>query len=296
MNDSPSPRLSDELQKLAALHAQGVLSAEEFQVAKKRVIAQVPAPLPPNVKANKVKLNIGALVSFAAVILLGLVILAAVTINKPAPSQESNGSSTSSEENTPAEDHQAPNQVFEQGAAASGAESSAEASNDDRDYLDETAVFDSSKPFQLGNYSYQIGRVITTKVVGSELYHERASEGAVFVVVYFSIRNDGYKTAETYANDFMLRETAQRRGEKKTGVYSADTKATNVVSHDFILRELHPGVTKKAAVAFEVPEDSVPPFELVVPEKGLWVEYRRAAVVWITPEKPETAAAQRRGR
>jgi len=50
-NAGSSSSLSDELQKLAALRAQGVLSAEEFQEAKKRLIGEVPPSLWPNVKA-----------------------------------------------------------------------------------------------------------------------------------------------------------------------------------------------------------------------------------------------------
>lgn len=134
-----------------------------------------------------------------------------------------------------------------------------------------------NEEFKLGDYSYKITSVQTTKAVGPEFRREKASDGAVYLLVNYFIRNEGKQTAETDANDFRLLDTEERE-------YSPDSRGTTAVSSDFILRELHPGIFKKAVVAFEVPESVIrSAFRIVVPEKGLGLENRKTAFLLLTP-------------
>jgi Domain of unknown function (DUF4352) len=134
-----------------------------------------------------------------------------------------------------------------------------------------------NEQFSLGNYSYKITSVRVAKALGSEFDRQRASDGAIYFVVNFLIRNDGKQTEETDPNDFRLRDGQSRE-------FSPDSRATMTVSSDFILRELHPGVFKKAAVAFEVPEEVIKTnFKIVIPEKGLFKENRKTAVLSLAP-------------
>jgi hypothetical protein len=49
--------------------------------------------------------------------------------------------------------------------------------------------------FQLGSYSYQVDGGFSTTVYGPEFDRLQSSEGALYVVVNFRIRNDGNETA-----------------------------------------------------------------------------------------------------
>ena len=147
-----------------------------------------------------------------------------------------------------------------------------------------------NQEFKLGDYTYKITRVQTVKTVGPESHRQNASEGAWFVVVNFLIRNDGKQTAETDANDFRLRDGEGRE-------FSPDSAATTTVSSDFILRELHPGIFKKAITVFEVP-DSVAraKFKILIPEKGLTTLNTKSAIVPLAPARKfsrPTAAPKR---
>jgi hypothetical protein len=134
-----------------------------------------------------------------------------------------------------------------------------------------------NEEFKLGDYSYKITSVQTAKAVGPEFLREKASDGAVYLLVNYFIRNDGKQTAETDANDFRLLDTEERE-------YSPDSRGTTAVSSDFILRELHPGIFKKAVVAFEVPESVMrSAFRIVVPEKGVGLENRKTAFLLLMP-------------
>jgi hypothetical protein len=134
-----------------------------------------------------------------------------------------------------------------------------------------------NKQFRLGNYSYKITSVRVAKAVGPEFVRAKASEGAVYVMVNFLIRNDGKQTAETMADDFRLTDSEGRE-------FSPDSHATTVISPDFVLRELHPGVFKKAVTVFEVPDNVIKAnFKIIVPEKGLLKLNKRRAILSLTP-------------
>ena len=146
-----------------------------------------------------------------------------------------------------------------------------------------------NEEFKLGNFSYKVTSALFTKAVGSEFLRQKPSEGAKYLVVNYLIRNDGKQTAETDANDFRLRDLEGRE-------YSPDSRGTNAVSSDFILRELHPGIFKKAVVVFEVPEEFTKKlFAIVIPEKGLFKANREIAIIPLvsTPKASPTPSASK---
>lgn len=157
----------------------------------------------------------------------------------------------------------------------------------ERDYVESIGGFRVrlNQEFQLGDYAYRITSVQSAKAVGPEFAREKASEGAWFILVNFLIRNDGKQTAETDANDVRLRDFEGRE-------FSPDRRAAARVSSDFILRELHPGIFKKAITVFEVP-DSVTRanFQILIPEKGLSKQDRKTAMLLLFPDSPKPSAA-----
>jgi hypothetical protein len=135
--------------------------------------------------------------------------------------------------------------------------------------------------FQLGSYSYRIDEMVTATSYGREFGKLQPSEGAVYVVVRFHIRNDGNATAATYADDFRLVDSDGRE-------FAPDSRAMVSVSHDFILRQLHPGIWKKAIVIFEVPKGvQYRGLAIVIPEKGFGTGRRVVFGRW-KEKKPQS--------
>ena len=88
------------------------------------------------------------------------------------------------------------------------------------------------------------------------------------MIVYFSILNNANETKVVLTDDFTLVDPQGRR-------YSPSSEANTALmmtseNKDFLLSELHPGVTKRTATAFEIPKDSLTSgLYLEIPEKGL---------------------------
>jgi hypothetical protein len=120
--------------------------------------------------------------------------------------------------------------------------------------------------FQLGEFSYMVTEVKTAKNLGNQFMKEEAGEGATFLIVYFTIRNDGKETATVMKDDFEIRDTQDRTFRSSS---NANTALAMSNDDDFMISELQPGLQKTTATAFEVPEDVIANnFDIVVPEKG----------------------------
>lgn len=127
--------------------------------------------------------------------------------------------------------------------------------------------------FVLGNYKYRIDKVGTTKQIGRwigpQFMGARAADGAVLVIVSYTIENTSPETQTVLSDDFEIRDAAGRK-------YRPSTDASVALLHesddkDFVLSQLQPGIPRSMKQAFEVPEPSLAaPFTLVIPEKGLW--------------------------
>jgi predicted SnoaL-like aldol condensation-catalyzing enzyme len=120
--------------------------------------------------------------------------------------------------------------------------------------------------FKLGKFTYLIKEIWSASTVGSGYAGKTASDGAVFVVVRFSIRNDGNETETVMADDFRIIDAKKREFHPSS---EANTALVMSGGKDMILSQLQPGVKKDSATAFEVPEAVVcNGYDLVIPEKG----------------------------
>lgn len=122
--------------------------------------------------------------------------------------------------------------------------------------------------FTLGDFAYVVKSVGVRDAVGSGYSRKRASEDARFVVVDFSIRNDGNRTKTVMTDDFRI---VDARGREYRPSSEANTALAFSRGKDLILSELQPGLKKSTSTAFEVPQDVANgEFTLVIPEKGLF--------------------------
>jgi len=104
--------------------------------------------------------------------------------------------------------------------------------------------------FRQGDLSYNITGEDISSSVGNEQSGAKAEEGAKFVIIYFTVRNETDATRTVSANGFKLQDAKNR-------LFSVSTDAIKFVERDVIFRQLQPGITKKAATVFEIPTDSL---------------------------------------
>jgi uncharacterized membrane protein YgcG len=104
--------------------------------------------------------------------------------------------------------------------------------------------------FRQGDLSYDVTGEAITSSIGGDQSGIKAEEGARFVIIYLTIRNESDATRTVSANDFKLRDAKGR-------LFSVSTDAIKFVERDIVFRQLQPGITKKAATVFEVPADSL---------------------------------------
>ena len=121
-------------------------------------------------------------------------------------------------------------------------------------------------PIKLGDFSYTITSVTEAQQAGTNPYMTaKASDGAYFVKVMYTIENVGMQTATVLAGDLTIKDSAGR-------TFSPSSNATSYVAADeaidILVTELQPGIPRKQVAVFEVPE-SEKRLDLIIPEKGL---------------------------
>lgn len=122
--------------------------------------------------------------------------------------------------------------------------------------------------FRLGDFTYSVTNVKVMDEVGKGYGKKTASEGAAFVVVQFTIQNEGNATETVLTDDFLIVDAKGREFRPSTEANMALAMAGG--GKDMIVSELQPGLKKATATAFELPEGSAKgTFTLVIPEKGL---------------------------
>ena len=120
--------------------------------------------------------------------------------------------------------------------------------------------------FKLGSFTYSVKSVEVVDEAGSGFAKKKPSEGAQFVLVHFTIRNEGNATATVSTDDFKI---VDAKGREFRPSSEANTALSMSGGKDFLVSELQPGIKKNTVTAFELPEDSAKGvFTLVVPEKG----------------------------
>lgn len=126
-----------------------------------------------------------------------------------------------------------------------------------------------NEPFKLGDFLYNVKKVTARRSVGNQFMREKASEGAIFLIVEYTIENQGKETATVMTNDFKIVDSQQRTFQPASNANTA--LAMSGKSKDMLLAQVQPGLKKTMMTAFEVPEPAVKAgVTLVIPEKGLF--------------------------
>jgi hypothetical protein len=129
------------------------------------------------------------------------------------------------------------------------------------------------QPFTLGDYTYMVTKFESKRKIGTEYHSKEAEHGAKFLVVYYSIRNNSKETATVLADDFKVMDDQHRS-------FSPYSGGSLYLGSDFLLSQLQPGLTKRTATVFEMPDDAFTgPLKLVFPEKGSIFKKRGNAVI-----------------
>lgn len=130
----------------------------------------------------------------------------------------------------------------------------------------EEAPIELGKEFRLGDFTYQIVNYTGKEQIGDRYTGATASNGAIFLIVYYTIKNESNKTRTVLSDDFTLLDA---QGREFRPASSAVTSLALSDKKDYLFSELQPGITKETVTAFEVPYEVVQGrLTLVVPEKG----------------------------
>ena len=133
--------------------------------------------------------------------------------------------------------------------------------------------YEMGKEFRLGDYKYKVVSLEMRRQIGEQVLGsftgEKASPGAVFVIVTYSIENCTKESQTVLSDDFKLMDAQGRTFDTSSKVSTALLMHTE--DKDFILSELQPGIPRQMQQGFEVPNESLESnLALVVPKKGLF--------------------------
>ena len=128
---------------------------------------------------------------------------------------------------------------------------------------------DIGESFQLGGFQYQINDVSKRTRLGNRVSSETPSDGAVFLVVSYTIENVGDETSNVLANDFKIRDSSGRTFQPSSSANTA--LSMEYEDKDILLSQLQPGIEKEGMTAFEVPKQSTKKsMEFIVPTKDMF--------------------------
>jgi len=122
--------------------------------------------------------------------------------------------------------------------------------------------------FTLGQFEYVITRTRPARQLGTRSQRQESSPGATFFLVDYTEKNIGRETVVGLSNNMRLLDQEGRS-------FSPSSRAMVALQMErggeLFLAELHPGLTRNATVAFEVPEEvsQQPLLKLDVGERGL---------------------------
>lgn len=140
-------------------------------------------------------------------------------------------------------------------------------------------VFQLGERFTLGEFAYIVTGMSGTSKIGKNKYlRKEASEGALFIIVTYTIENMSNKTATVLADDFKIEDYKGRQFSPSSEVNT--TLAMTGKNKDMFLSQIQPGLKREMMTGFEVPDDLVEGgFALVIPEKG-FLGSKKAKIVY----------------
>ncbi len=123
-------------------------------------------------------------------------------------------------------------------------------------------------PFRLGDFTYTVQRIKKLNSVGNEYFGYKAQEGAVLLLVQYTIHNESNETKTVITDDFTLSDYKGRSFRSSSDANTAYMMGGG--KKDFLISEIQPGLKRDMASVFEVPMDAANNggLRLIVPEKG----------------------------
>jgi hypothetical protein len=106
-----------------------------------------------------------------------------------------------------------------------------------------------SMPIHIGDLTYVITKVEIANSVGKGMQKKNADAGATYVLVYYSVRNNGSETVKLPVDDFTVTTndgTVVKPDSKARGVLPAEDRG------GMFGLEVHPGVEKKSVTVFKL--------------------------------------------
>lgn len=121
--------------------------------------------------------------------------------------------------------------------------------------------------FVLGDYKYVIKGFKTYRQIGRFLT-ARASKGALFLVISYTIENNTDESQVVLSDDFVIQDSLGRKFKPSSDVNTALLEGED---KDFILSELQPGIPRRMNQGFEIPEKAIADkLTLIIPKKGIF--------------------------
>jgi hypothetical protein len=116
-----------------------------------------------------------------------------------------------------------------------------------------TTEYKVGQTFRLGNFSYRVDRVTQQPFIGNEFVSEQSGPEATFFLVFYTIRNDGAESKTVMTTDFKVIDAKGRTFEPDSSATTAYMMSGGNV--DFLVSELHPGISKSTIQIFRVPTE-----------------------------------------
>mgnify|MGYP006290705743 CR=1 FL=1 len=128
------------------------------------------------------------------------------------------------------------------------------------------------EPFILGDLRYKVVDAEQVSEIGNQLIGgTESSADAAFLIISYEIENMSNETKTVFTSNFHLNDGKGREFSPSTDAEVAMLMSGSSNEQDFILDQLHPGITKEKKQAFELPDEALenPGLQLVVTDKGL---------------------------
>lgn len=120
----------------------------------------------------------------------------------------------------------------------------------------------------LGKFAYVVTEAEASLSVGRRPTKERAGDGAIFIIVHYTVENLGNTTARVLADGLQLVDAGGRQFSPSSRANTA--LAMSKKGKDLILSEVQPGLKRILTTVFEVPVAVADqPLRLAIAEKGL---------------------------
>lgn len=118
----------------------------------------------------------------------------------------------------------------------------------------EVKTYKLNETFSMSDIKYTFTKSEKRAQVGTQYSNEKAADGAVFLIVYYTEENTGKETKTVTTDRFSLLDGKGRK-------FSTSSKASTSLmvemkEKDFLLSQLQPNISHKSASVYEIPQDA----------------------------------------